>query len=203
MLRLVLSMTLLLLLPACSRTPSVDLPRLAAVGPAAADLGVDTVTVTVTADGRIFTPEGETTGVALVTWLAPRANRSRDQSIPQQPSHVHLVVRGDRAAALFSVYEVLMAACDPTVRMNRVVFAVRSSDPADRAEGTFAHFLPLDGGLVGFYTSDRDPVLRIDGDKSLEDELLALSRRVGTAGRSKKLVGVTVLRELVEPIYGE
>jgi len=140
---------LFLTISACSSATSVDLPKVATIGATAADLGLDHVVVTVAADGRIFTADGETTPEALVRWLIPHADRSRDESLPQLPSNVHLVIRADGAVRWGKLSSILMTAVDPRNRMHRVLFVVRSTDPTDAGEGTFACFLPLDRGRGG------------------------------------------------------
>lgn len=181
MTRIVCTAALIILFAACSRTPSVDLPRVASIGPAASDLDLDRVTVTVTADGARFTPEGELTGGAFLDWLQSIAGRSRDKSLPQHPSKVHLVLRADASTPWELISEVLQAALDPGVRMNRVVFAVRSTDPSDAGEGTFAFFLPLDRGLAdaGKDGTDWDrPIISVGPALTLEEILTLVDRLV-------------------------
>jgi len=212
-----------------------DIAILRTVGATPAELGLDHVVVTVTAAGRIFTADGEKTPEALIAWLNPHARRSRDETLPQLPSNVHLVIRADGAARWWEdVAGVLRAASDPENRMNRVVFAVRSADPVDTREGSFAFFLPLDSCLwreidleesvasvavrrgsslqsvltvvdrlhrVGHrpwvVPSGERPELVIDGRRA---DLDAVTVPGTTPPRAKGLAGVTVLREMVEPV---
>jgi biopolymer transport protein ExbD len=154
----------LLLLPACADSasdghPRIALPPVGAVGATPAELGLDQVVVTVTADGRIFTADGETDPAALVAWLTPHADRSRDDSMPQRVSNVHLLIRADSGAPWSAVDGVLRAAADPQNGMNRVLFAVRLEQRREVVEGAFAYFLPLDSGLGSEPVADESIVL--------------------------------------------
>jgi biopolymer transport protein ExbD len=128
------------------RFPPLDLPRVGTIGWHARDLPSPVAVVNMHRDGRL-TVDGETVKVVgLVERLHPVAKARRDLAHPSQPSLAFLVLRCDRDVPWGAVQQVMQAACDPSNRMNRLLFGVLPEDGWE--EGTLALYLALDKGIL-------------------------------------------------------
>jgi len=127
--------------------------------------------------------------------LRLRSGRVRGAA-PSNASPLHLVVRADRAVRWQDAQWVLQAACDPAVRVHRVLFAAMPEDGGE--EGAMALYLPMDAGATGSGATAGDPPrVSLDlssGSAGPSDPARAIARRLGSlaagGGRDAPLVTI-------------
>ncbi|MCU0725304.1 MAG: hypothetical protein MUE73_05885 [Planctomycetes bacterium] len=147
---------LLALLAACGAGGAdLKLPRLGAVGMDPARLDPPPLVVSLYPEGRV-TVAGRDVGPGdLEPLFFAHAETVRDMESPNQESLAWLVLRCDRRVPWRNVQWVMQAAADPSVRIWRIVFAVRPEE--GEGEASFAVFLQRDRRHGSRMIPDRGP----------------------------------------------
>ncbi len=138
---------LLLPLLGCADDPTasaVDLPVVGTLGSAPSDLDL-LLEIDVDRSGHVLLAGEEMgTPIDLREALFAAADPHRDLEDLSQPSVVHLLIRADRGAPWEVIQWIRQAAAYPSVRINRVLFAVRGEAGEER---TFAIYHTREHGL--------------------------------------------------------
>jgi hypothetical protein len=151
------------------RFPELPLPFSGTVGRHAYELPPPVFVVDALLDGSLIVEGVQVPanpgdqGRVIRKLLLPMAESSRDETVPQRPSMVNLVVRCDRQVPLGNLREVFLAAADPGIRVNRLFFSVYPEEGG--VEGTIALFLPLARTTPPGTGVKHDAVVRLKGNR--------------------------------------